>query len=126
MKTQKEIDPNLPVNKSSKYVVSKANERYSNFNPGDMLTNSIGLPVKNIPSHVNDLTGIKKGRLTVVGLSASFSKNNGRGYRWVVKCSCGRFEIRTARTILRGSRFDMCNVCKSTAFKQQTSNKLLK
>ena len=126
MKTQKEIDPNLPVNKSSRYVVSKSKERYSKFNPGDMLTNSIGLPIKNIPNHVNDLTGIKKGRLTVIGLSASFSKDNGRGYRWVVRCSCGRYEIRTARTIMKGNQLDMCNVCKSTAFKQRTNNKLLK
>ena len=118
MKSQKEIDPNLPIDKSSKYVVSKSNERYSDFNPGDMLTNSSGLPVKNIPSHVNDLTGIKKGRLIVIGLSASFSKDNGHGYRWVVRCSCGRYEIRRSRTILKANPIDMCNVCKSTAFKR--------
>jgi len=119
MKSQKEIDPNLPVNKSSKSVVSKSNERYNNFHPGDMLTNSIGLPIKNIPSHVNDLTGIKKGRLTVIGLSASFSKDNGHGYRWVVRCSCGRYEIRRSRTILKGNQNDMCNICKRTTFKSK-------
>lgn len=125
MKSQTEIDPNLPVNKSANFVVSKSNESCTNFHPGDMLTSSIMLPTRNVPHNVPNYTGLKKGRLIVVGLSDSFRKGNGKGLRWVVRCSCGRHEIRTSRILKKGNQSDMCNVCKSTAFKKYTTKTVL-
>ena len=75
-----------------------------------------------------DLSGIRFGRLTVIGLSGNRKKLGGtskgkgkaRGTKytrlWVVRCDCGVFEERITRTINRAlsgiaNRNDMCSHC---------------
>ncbi len=123
----KEIDPNLPVNKKAKFVVSKSKDQWCKFNYGSMLASPIPLPtttLKAIGSKRIDLTGRKKGRLTVVGLSASFRGVSRKGLRWVVRCSCGMYEIRTEKTIKKGSDKDMCQRCNDVRYLKRLSDLL--
>lgn len=45
-----------------------------------------------------DLRGVRWGRLSVVGL-LDVSGTDRKGGRWVVRCDCGRFEVRKAKAI---------------------------
>lgn len=45
-----------------------------------------------------DLTGTRFGRFTVVGLLAEAGGKN-RGDRWVVRCACGDYEVRSPKAI---------------------------
>lgn len=109
------IDPNNPVNKLAANVVAKSLDKGTYFNPGNHLCSSTPLPTnKYIGKKDNNLIGRRKGRFTVIGLSASFIGSSGKGHRWVVKCDCGRFEIRTEKTIKKGKSPDSCIECKKT------------
>lgn len=57
-----------------------------------------------------DLTGVKFGRLVVLG---KFIKRGGNRARWVVKCDCGRCEVRSRKAIKNGiDPVDCCLPCK--------------
>jgi hypothetical protein len=46
----------------------------------------------------NDMTGDRKGRLTIIGQSHTARCSNGKGSAWVVRCTCGYYEIRRIQT----------------------------
>lgn len=52
-----------------------------------------------------DLTGTKLGRLTVIGISAEVAA------RWVVRCTCGTYGLRTARAIKAAAPDACCHQC---------------
>lgn len=61
-----------------------------------------------------DLTGLSKGRLTVVGKLKSSTK-------WVCRCACGKFVLRNAKKIKlaqyhQNANIDACRVCCHLAF----------
>jgi len=65
-----------------------------------------------------DLTGIKSGRLSVLGMAVDVSAN---GTRWVVRCVCGAYELRRTRYIKAcaagektGNNEPMCESCSYT------------
>lgn len=58
-----------------------------------------------------DLTGVRVGRFVVAGLSASVPK------RWVVRCDCGIYSLRTAKAIRNPRNADdRCERCRYLAF----------
>jgi len=65
-----------------------------------------------------DLTGIKFGRLTVVGMvkmeQTELSPDKKTGGRWAVRCACGFYEMRTAKAVKNPKNSeDACQDCKS-------------
>lgn len=67
-------------------------------------------PIKKIPYNGLNLVGCKVGRLTVIGMARE-SKG-----RWVVRCACGDYEIRTAKAIRNPeNKGDRCSVCRGFA-----------
>ncbi|MEQ1407755.1 hypothetical protein ABK249_22810 [Neorhizobium sp. Rsf11] len=65
--------------------------------------------------HYTDLTGKRIGRLTVMGVAAEIT---GNGQKWVVRCVCGAYETRKARSIKswlvgewKGDHEPMCDCC---------------
>lgn len=71
------------------------------------------------PEFVN-LTGARTGRLTVLGVAAEMP-SNGNGQKWVVRCVCGAYETRKAKSIKKflagewtGDRPPMCGWCENT------------
>ena len=63
-------------------------------------------PTRPIPADVADLTGVKIGRLTVVGYLGRI----GGHARWLVRCVCGDYEARRRRAIV-DPRPDADNCC---------------
>ncbi|GLQ96451.1 hypothetical protein [Dyella mobilis] len=63
-----------------------------------------------IPFKDRNLVGVKFGRLTVIGLS--FTPK-----RWVVRCVCGIYTLRTAKAIRNPTNADdRCEKCRQLAF----------
>lgn len=103
-----------PVNKTAALVVSKG-EHYE-MSSKIKLKEYVGPPrmvaKEDYPksSGFIDLTGREKGRLKVIGLMA---EENGR---WVVRCVCGTYTTRSARSIKSIERnpnaaYDACAEC---------------
>jgi len=58
-----------------------------------------------------NLEGAKFGRFTVIGLHKTIRN------RWVVRCDCGDYEIRTAKAIRNPENYgDRCVICRHDAF----------
>jgi hypothetical protein len=65
--------------------------------------------IRNQINNQNDLTGSTFGRLVVVG---SWADNHSSRKSWVVRCSCGCFELRRAKVIKDPSNYeDSCLLC---------------
>lgn len=72
---------------------------------------------KSLPGALH-LGGVKFGRFTVIGLLAR--KNNSAPAKWVVRCSCGDYETRSARAIRNPENFgDRCCKCRRLAFEKK-------
>ena len=64
-----------------------------------------------------DLTGRRIGYLTVVGRWAD-AKPKYR--RWVVRCDCGSFEVRSSRAIANAKNaHDRCQECRALAYQKR-------
>lgn len=62
---------------------------------------------------VKQQTGKKYGLWTVIGY-AEWQGNEGSSAKWVVRCSCGRYEIRRMRSLRRAADTqDCCWECKT-------------
>ena len=61
-----------------------------------------------------ELAGLKCGRLTVVGLFVEPVPRK-KAARWVVRCQCGDYELRTARALRNPENaHDRCQLCHRT------------
>lgn len=69
-------------------------------------------PSVSAPSNVKDWTGVKLGRISVVAYSHARRLNDGdiRHY-WVVRCSCGEYEMRRSESLAKLSPHQMCKKC---------------
>lgn len=100
-----------PINKTAALVVGRGEHFEPSVDNSTRVHSDVPLRLKKPgkaalanPSY-EDLTGLKKGRVTVMGLSADVPK------RWVVRCACGAYEFRTARKLKRENDEDMCAFC---------------
>lgn len=79
------------------------------------MDSDLPLPVKPIPAVVShspgfkDYTGATFGRLTVVGLSDTKAK------RWVCRCTCGFYSLRTSSAVSGASQDACCDRCAALA-----------
>lgn len=82
------------------------------FIPGKSIVSddsAVPLPTKPVPRDAPDLTGVRYGRMTVLGMS---EKGGKKGARWVVRCLCGTYSLRTTRAVKSPlNRGDMCAEC---------------
>lgn len=100
-----------PVNRTAALVVSRGEHFEPEVDTSKMVYSDTPLPIKR-PTNAaksnpayKDLTGLRNGRLTVMGLYAG-----GKG-RWVVRCACGKYEVRTAKAVKNIANNDMCSFC---------------
>jgi hypothetical protein len=97
-----------PINKTAALVVSTGNHFEPKIKPHchDERENCPKLRLKWATQETFNLTGLKCGWLTVVGLSAE--KND----KWVCRCVCGKHVFRTARSLRRVKNVtDKCIHC---------------
>ena len=102
-----------PVDKTAAVVAGKGVEYVS---PKVVLTadSDVPLPTRNVPKDVQNLTGIRRCRLVVVGLSLNVCG------RWVCRCDCGAYTLRTARAIKNEGNPDRCEHCRHLAYLKRT------
>lgn len=93
------IAPLAPVNKTASLVTSVSKDNFEFSNNGARKTFDVQpkLTTDLRKYKLLDLRGYKYGRMTVIGLADE--QNLKKNSRWVVRCSCGRYEHRKARAI---------------------------
>ncbi len=109
-----EIDPHLPIDKIAAYVVSNNNDAGHVFKCGSKVTSMKRLPtIQFVGPKQHDLTGRKCGRFTVIGCSLIKPgiKGQNKRTRWVVRCSCGRYQILSSKAVKKNSDQSMCVEC---------------
>lgn len=90
-----------PVNATAAKVVAKG-EGFDFKQDSTIVCSPLPLPTEPIPDLLRntpafiDFTGLKIGRLTVIGLS---SKKISKHARWVCKCVCGNYCLRKSKTL---------------------------
>ena len=71
-------------------------------------------PMRKPPANAPKLIGAKFGRFTVVGLHKTILGS------WVVRCACGDYETRKAKSIRNPNNFgDRCTKCRNVAFERK-------
>ena len=93
-----------PVNKVAARVVANGESFELRTLPTEVCS-GLPLPTKPVPGGVEDLSGRKFGRLTVIGLSADL-----RG-RWVCRCTCSNYVIRRTAAVLNAAPDSSCPQC---------------
>ena len=63
-----------------------------------------------------DFTGVKYGRLTVLGMIKDTSVSGNSGAQWVCRCACGKYVARRAKSVRKAPPDDRCEVCRHTAY----------
>lgn len=113
-------DYKIPINSTAKKVVGKGvhyepeikEHEYHSDVPSLKLRNTDDL--KKVKTF-KDYTGLVFGRLKVIGLcdSNDFKKTNVT--RWLVRCSCGQYEVRTTafckKRLTNPAQDDWCRRC---------------
>jgi hypothetical protein len=93
-----------PVNRGE---ATESETPLATFSPDDMLRRTIGAAARiKICKVLRDLTGKRRGRLTCIGMSCDFPK------RWIAKCDCGFYVVRTAKALRnKKNDEDCCLAC---------------
>lgn len=100
----------VPVNKMAARVVSAGPDySLSDFKPENEVDSVLPYVLLRCPDGVDNLLGERWGRVEVIGFhSIKRSGKNLKDYKWVVRCACGMYSIRTSLTIKRKSNPDEC------------------
>lgn len=98
----------VPINKTAAIVTSKGYSYETKTINSQCLFSENGLKTKTVTKGCLDFTGTKFGRFTVIGLSADSNKS-----KWVVRCSCGCFEVRKTKCVRKLLPDQMCIKCYS-------------
>lgn len=110
------IAASTPINKTAATVTGKSGIHYE---PAKKITQThwdAPQPVFPIPSGTPYLTGMKCGRLTVIGYRAARG-NNPKGALWLVRCACGQYEERRTKSLINTANVDdCCAICRHTKF----------
>jgi len=100
-----------PINKLAALVFSKGTKVNEREIPETIKCSQIQPETKKVPyltkQSGDDLTGVKQGKLTVIGLD-KIKKGI-----WVVRCYCGNYAHRSAKAIKnKENRGDRCEYCR--------------
>jgi hypothetical protein len=105
----------IPIDRVAARVISKGVRYEPAIKFGQQMHFDSPPPMKVIPEMLpggpmSDMVGMRRGKLTVVGLLAE--RISTAGATWVVRCDCGAYEIRKAKGMRAGSGDNvMCRKC---------------
>ncbi|WP_168169281.1 hypothetical protein [Kushneria phosphatilytica] len=104
-----------PINKTAARVLSPG-EAYTPQTRALMPRWKMPPQTRVVPSGMPNLTGMKRGRMTVIGLLADESKKA----KWVVRCVCGWYETRSSKAIRNPKNMqERCQECRHLAYLQR-------
>lgn len=94
-----------PINATAARVVSNG-VHFNSKKVIQELESDVPHPLKPTPKGTKDLSGIRFGRFTVIGMARDILK------RWVVRCDCGTYSIRKSKSIMNpNNSTDRCGEC---------------
>lgn len=108
-----------PINKTAALVVGNGVSFHIDDNRENTVCERVPLPLRAITKEMlespgfTDLTGLKKGRITVMGLHLN---RGNRGAAWSVRCVCGIYETRVSRSLKSDFPYDGCIECKEIVY----------
>lgn len=111
------IATSRPVDQVAARVLSPG----EHYDPGKCQSHAmhsdLPIPTRPFPGlKEHNLTGFRKGSLVVKGYAAE-QDLKGKKSRWVVRCDCGYYEIRTAKSLKNPNNDDdRCAVCRDLAW----------
>src|SRR5262245_17548950 len=96
-----------PVDRTAREVTSPGPTGYESTHKITSVHSATPLPMRAVPPHSPDLSGLRCGRLVVVGLAR-------KPGRWVCRCVCGYYTLRRPCELrARRGRFDdSCERCR--------------
>jgi hypothetical protein len=103
------VTKHAPVDRTAAMVAGRGVEYISKKR---VLTDEQDHPytLKRVPKDCKDITGMRRGRLMCLGLSAEV---NGR---WSCRCDCGKYVLRSYRAITNeNNSCDRCEQCRELA-----------
>ena len=113
-----EIITSIPINKTAGMVTQKGIHFDPEIKIIDRLHTDIMPETRDPLPNSTDIIGVKNGSFTVVGLYRHC--NN----RWVVRCDCGRYELRTAKAMRNPKNDqDACIYCRKWRDIKKSYNK---
>ena len=99
----------VPINTQAAIVMSKGTQPPKSKGIDHVYLHTC----KYIPENIQDLTGVRFGRLTVIGLHAHTQDK----VRWVVKCDCGNYNLRKTKAIRnKNNSEDRCYDCRNKRY----------
>lgn len=100
------------VNRTAKNVLSHGVSYHTRINPQIFHSEKPNFKTVDFtgPCKLN-LTGKKIGRLIIVGYVGKSRGKSNRPGRWLVKCLCGKYEIRTTTSLNSEHDDKMCAEC---------------
>jgi hypothetical protein len=120
------IYASVPVDKTAAIVTSQSNCTDDIEFRTKAIRSKSRLPtaISKFSKKEHDLTGKKFGNLTVIGYSLYQSKGNGRRSKWVVKCTCGYYEVRSRFSLIQGGvkNCTKCNLIADKIAKKKQNN----
>lgn len=103
----KDLHRRVPVDRTAARVVQPGEAYVPAVKLGTYDVRDIPPGVRPVPVNGVDLTGLACGTLTVIGLAAALKG------RWVCRCACGRYVVRTAKALRNPENVaqDACPYC---------------
>ena len=69
-----------------------------------------------LPKYTINMIGQKRGKLTIVGYVGRKKKSGNNYHYWLVRCNCGKYEIRNGQNFRRqqkkDNQDDCCQICR--------------
>jgi hypothetical protein len=101
-----------PVDRVAARVIMPGEVHVPSIKLGDQVVYDAQPTLIPVPRESEDFTGRRRGDLTVVGFShISPNQTGGQRFKWVCRCVCGRFVVRTGKTLRTEERGDFQDCC---------------
>lgn len=108
----KDIHARAPIDSTAARVTSQAPDyQLTEMKTESSWDSELPIAVSSLPRFVDDLTGCKLGRLIAIGYHStrrSGQKKKLVHHKWVMRCACGRYTVRTDKAIKAQSDPDHC------------------
>lgn len=109
-----------PLNRAAAMAAAKAPDQAKVLHFKSIVSRD-PIPWKNTPNTIKCRAGAKWGTMTCLGF---YERHKPTYHRWVCRCSCGVYAIRTGAAILRAAMKDCCPRCQETRYLQRKARYL--
>ena len=111
----------LPVDGTAARVVFGKGEHWAPLHKGpNEGWDAPPLPEAEMPKGATNIAGVRRGHITALRYHRT---NQNNGPKWLVRCDCGRYELRRLKTWIKSTAFDECERCRSAHYAKHGFNR---